>query len=62
VPLKGTIKGLSVLELAEEQQRNVHGGGFGSGRRDSGILMEKTDINILKDPESAIKLKSSSKK
>lgn len=51
-----------MLELADEQQRNVHGGGFGSGRRDSGILMEKTDINILKDPESAIKLKSSSKK
>lgn len=62
VPLKGTIKGLSVLELADEQQRNTHGGGFDSGRRDSGILMEKTDINILKDPESAIKLKSSSKK
>ncbi|KAL9713092.1 transport between ER and Golgi ATPase protein [Leucoagaricus gongylophorus] len=62
IALKGTIKGISVLELTDEQQRTVHGGGSGSGRRDSGILMEKTDINILKDPESAIKLKSSSKK
>ncbi|KAF5363987.1 hypothetical protein D9756_000253 [Leucocoprinus leucothites] len=62
VPLKGTIKGLSVLELADEQRRGMHGGVGGAGRRDSGILMEKTDVNIMKDPTSPIKLKSSAKK
>ncbi|KAJ3572263.1 hypothetical protein NP233_g3205 [Leucocoprinus birnbaumii] len=59
IPLKGRIKGLSVLELADEQRRGMQGG---AGRRDSGILMEKTDVNVMKDPTSPIKLKSSAKK
>lgn len=62
VPLKGTVKSVSVLELADEQRRGVRGGGGANGRRDSGILMEKTDVNFLKAPDSSIKLKSSAKK
>jgi vesicle-fusing ATPase len=60
VALKGTIKNLSVLELADEQRRGMHGGG--AGRRDSGILMERTDVYIMKAPDSPIKLKSSRKR
>ncbi len=61
MPLKGKIKSVSVLELADEQRRGSRGGGSGA-RRDSGILMEKTDVNFMKAPNSNIKLKSSSKK
>lgn len=63
MPLKGKIKSVSVLELADEQRRGSRGEGLGSGaRRDSGILMEKTDVNFMKAPNSNIKLKSSAKK
>lgn len=62
VPLKGTVKSVSVLELADEQRRGIPGGGGAGGRRDNGILMEKTDVNFLKAPDSPIKLKSSAKK
>ena len=61
--LKGVVKSVSVLELAEEQRRGG-GGGYsaGSGRIDSGIVMEKTEVTFLKDPISKIKIKSSAKK
>jgi vesicle-fusing ATPase len=61
VPLKGTVVSLSVLQLADEQ-RSSHRGGSGGSRKDSGILMEKTDVNFLKASDSPIRLKSSAKK
>lgn len=61
VPLKGAIVSLSVLELADEQRAGLRGRG-GASRRDSGILMEKTDVNFLKAADSPIRLKSSAKK
>ncbi|TFY52939.1 hypothetical protein EVG20_g10336, partial [Dentipellis fragilis] len=57
--LKATVKSLAVLELADEQRR---GGRGGSAPQNYGIVMEKTDVTFLKDPTSAIKIKSSSKK
>lgn len=48
--LKAVVRGLSVVEM-------------GSGTSDTmGILMDKTDVNFMKAGDSAIKLKSSSKK
>ena len=55
--LKGLIKGVSVLELADEQKR-----GRQSALRDAGVIMPKTDVTFMKAPDSAIKLKSSAKK
>ncbi|GAW01008.1 vesicular-fusion protein SEC18 [Lentinula edodes] len=59
--LKGFVRAVSVLELAEEQRR---GGGGGGGRapQHMGILMDKTDVTFMKAPDSAIKIKSSAKK
>jgi vesicle-fusing ATPase len=62
MPIKGMVKGLSVLELADEQRKGLVRGGGPASRRDSGILMGKTDITIMKDPTSQIKFISSSKK
>jgi len=63
MPLKGKIKSALVLELADEQRRGSRGESTGGGvRRGSGILMEKTDVNFMKAPNSNIKLKSSAKK
>ncbi|KAK7696285.1 hypothetical protein QCA50_000939 [Cerrena zonata] len=56
--LKGVVKALGLVELAETQNR----GGPPSGASSMGILMEKTDVTILKSPDSAIKIKSSAKK
>jgi vesicle-fusing ATPase len=57
--LKATVKGVSVLELADgqrgaprSQQAQTH----------FGILMDKTDITFMKAGDSLIKLKSSAKK
>lgn len=55
--LKGTIKALSVLELSQSQGRDPP-----PEASNLGILMEKTDVTILKSPESAIKIKSSARK
>uniref|UniRef100_D8PQM9 Vesicular-fusion protein SEC18 n=1 Tax=Schizophyllum commune (strain H4-8 / FGSC 9210) TaxID=578458 RepID=D8PQM9_SCHCM len=57
--LKGTIRGLSTLDLADEQKR---GGGGRGGMHGVGIVMEKTDITLVKAADSAIKIKSSAKK
>ena len=54
---RGTIKGLSVVELAAEQLR-----GAGGGRDDMGIMMEKTDVTFIKTEGGGLKLKSSAKK
>ncbi|KAG6828494.1 hypothetical protein H0H92_007810 [Tricholoma furcatifolium] len=58
--LKATIKGVSIVELADEQRR-----GLPAGQRSAthfGILMDKTDMTFMKAPDSAIKIKSSAKK
>ena len=57
--LKALVKGLSILELADEQKR---GGQQGIKQDNMGILMDKTDVVFLKAGDSTIKIKSSSKK
>ncbi|GAA5913743.1 hypothetical protein JCM6882_002331 [Rhodosporidiobolus microsporus] len=49
--LRGTVKGMHTLALD---------GGAGQGR--TGIVTGQTEINFVKDPASAIKIKSSAKK
>lgn len=56
--LRGTIKALSVVELPESQSR----GGPPPEASFMGVLMEKSDVTILKSPDSTIKIKSSAKK
>jgi len=58
--LKGLIKGLTVLEMPQEQRRGSHGQSAAS--LGMGVIMERTDVNILKAPDSKIKIKTSSKK
>ena len=60
--LKGTIKSISTLELADEQRGGARGGRNPASRQNAGILMDKTVVNFLKAPDSKIKIKSSSKK
>lgn len=55
--LKGIVKAIGTLELADAQRR-----GGASSPANIGILMDKTDINLIKAGDSAIKIKSSSKK
>jgi vesicle-fusing ATPase len=59
--LKGTVKGVSVLDLADEQRRGAPTG-RDFNHHNMGILMEKTDVTFLKAPGSAMRLKSSAKK
>ncbi|KAF9481878.1 vesicular-fusion protein SEC18 [Pholiota conissans] len=59
--LKATVKAVSVLDLADEQQRGVPAQ-RGSRPMNMGILFEKTDVTIMKAPDSQIKIKSSAKK
>lgn len=55
--LKFTIASLGILELADEQQ---------VGRRNNniemGVLMQKTDITIMKEGGSSMKIKASAKR
>ena len=60
--LKGTIKSISTLELADEQRGVSLFGQYPVSHQDVGILMDKTDIKFLKAGDSKIKIKSSSKK
>jgi vesicle-fusing ATPase len=60
--LKGTIKSVSTLELADEQRGSARGGQHPASRQNMGILMDKTAVSFLKAPDSKIKIKSSSKK
>ncbi|KAI0832772.1 AAA-domain-containing protein [Trametes gibbosa] len=50
--LKVSVKGLQIVELPGQQPDATH----------YGVIMEKTDVTIMKAPDSAIKLKSSAKK
>lgn len=52
--LKASVKGLHNLALNEK------GGNVGGGRM--GILTAQSEVNFMKDPASAIKIKSSAKK
>ncbi|KAE9409810.1 AAA-domain-containing protein [Gymnopus androsaceus JB14] len=57
--LKGVVRSVSTLELADEQRK---GAGAGRAPQHFGILMDKTDVTFMKAPDSAIKIKSSAKK
>jgi vesicle-fusing ATPase len=57
--LKAFVKGVGILELADEQKR---GGQQGRRHDNTGILMDKTDVGFLKAGDSTVKIKSSSKK
>ncbi|KAH7909744.1 P-loop containing nucleoside triphosphate hydrolase protein [Hygrophoropsis aurantiaca] len=58
--LKVFVTSMSVVELADEQKG---GGNYGSPSLPAmGILMNKTDITVIKAGDSAIKIKSSAKK
>ena len=54
--LKGVVKGLSRVELAQKQ------GGQTGGPGSLGILMDKTDVTFMKAADSAIQIKGSAKK
>lgn len=57
--LKAVVKGVGLLELADEQRR---GGGQGQRQENMGILMDKSDVGFMKAGDSPIKIKSSAKK
>ena len=57
--LKASVKGLSVLELADGQQKRR---GPPPGIAHMGVLMDRTDIVFIKAADSRIKIKSSDKK
>ncbi|KAM6496126.1 vesicular-fusion protein SEC18 [Amanita muscaria] len=60
---KATVRSVAVLELADEQQR---GRNVPTQRLPEyytrGVLMERTEVNISKAPDSNVKLKASTKK
>ncbi|KAJ7734028.1 vesicular-fusion protein SEC18 [Mycena maculata] len=62
--LKVTVKSLSVLELADQQRGGGRGrSDFGPDPRSFGILMDKTDLTMMKSTEpNGINIKSSAKK
>ena len=61
--LKATVKSVAVLDLADEQRKGVPNGGKRTvGHEHMGILFEKTDVTLMKAPDSNIKIKSSAKK
>ena len=59
---KATVKGVSILELADEQRKGVAPGQRSLNHEYMGIIMDKTDVTFMKAPDSAIKIKSSVKK
>ena len=62
--IKGFVKDVSLLELAEEQRRNVPQDQrtANHSRQYMGIIMDKTDVTFMKASDSLIKLKGSAKK
>jgi vesicle-fusing ATPase len=59
--LRALVKSANVVELAQEQRRGASAE-VASSQQSMGILMKKTDVIFMKAPDSAIKIKSSSKK
>ncbi|KAG5351183.1 hypothetical protein C0989_007616 [Termitomyces sp. Mn162] len=61
--LKANVKAVSTLDLADEQRRGAPSGGSGGQQPGNfGIIMDRTDVTILKAPDSKIKIKSSATK
>ncbi|KAG6850645.1 hypothetical protein H0H93_010838 [Arthromyces matolae] len=61
--LKATVKAVSVVELADEQRRGVPSSNQRPANSNSfGVLMDRTDITIIKASDSLIKIKSSATK
>ncbi|KAG6899609.1 hypothetical protein C0993_008771 [Termitomyces sp. T159_Od127] len=64
--LKATVKAVNTVDLADEQRRGAPPSGSGSQRpsqhQDFGIIMDRTDITIMKASDSKIKIKSSATK
>lgn len=64
--LRCLVKSVDVLELAAEQRRGGVPGTAdrpgGGSRKDSGIVMEKTDVTFMKEQQSKIRIKSSARK
>ncbi|TEB30055.1 vesicular-fusion protein SEC18 [Coprinellus micaceus] len=61
--LKGSVKAVSVLDLADEQRRGAPApAGRALTHQGMGILMEKTDITFMKSADSTIRLKASATK
>ncbi|KAJ6482822.1 vesicular-fusion protein SEC18 [Mycena vitilis] len=62
--LKVVVKGLSVLELADQQRGGSRGrSDYGPDPHSFGILMDKTDLSVMKANESnGLNIKSSAKK
>lgn len=61
--LKGAIKSVSVLDLADEQRRGAPApAGRALTHQGMGILMEKTDVTFIKAADSTVKLKASATK
>ncbi|KAG9000183.1 transport between ER and Golgi ATPase protein [Tulasnella sp. JGI-2019a] len=56
--LKGIVRGMQQVEFPNKKG----GSGGGGGGASMGLLMEKTDITFMKAPDSAIKIKSSTRK
>ncbi len=64
--LRCVVKSVGVLELAAGQRRWGIPGATdepdGGSRTDFGIVMEKTDVTFMKDPQSKIRIKPSTRK
>lgn len=60
--LKASVKSVAVLDLADEQRRGATGGQRSIIYQYMGIVMDKTDVSFMKAPDSAVQIKSSSKK
>ncbi len=59
--LEGVVKSISTLELADEQRKGVPVSDLWRNSS-AGILMDKTDITLMKAGDSAIKINYSAKK
>ncbi|RDB20001.1 Vesicular-fusion protein sec18 [Hypsizygus marmoreus] len=60
--LKATVRAVSILDLADEQRRGTSDAQRSPNHEYMGIMMDKTDVTFMKASDSAIKIKSSSKK
>lgn len=62
--IKGVVKNVAILELADEQRRGVPAGQRSANHNHMymGIIMDKTDVSFMIAPGSLMKIKSSAKK
>ncbi|KAF8638609.1 hypothetical protein AX17_002150 [Amanita inopinata Kibby_2008] len=60
---KAVVRSILVIELADEQQKGRPAPSQRSaGYHSRGVLMERTEVNVLKAPDSTVKLKANSKR